>query len=111
MDMVFDVFWRDEKTGHVEIKNNTLVRNECYTEDLIKCACGRIKDYLGMVSYMETRIMCKERWTPEMLDSIGLKEYNLFEIFRRMHGIDIDDFTWFRFEGEDLTWDDVKVRD
>ena len=111
MDMIFDVFWRDEKTGHVEIKNNILVKNECYTDNPLKCGCGKIKDYLTMEEYMKTRIMCLERWTPEMLDYIGLKEYNLFEIFKRTHGIDRDDFEWFKFEGEDLTWEDVKVRD
>ena len=54
MDMIFDVFWRDEKTGHVEIKNNVLVNNECYTDNPLKCGCGKIKDYLTMVEYMKT---------------------------------------------------------
>ena len=58
MDLVFGVFWRDEKTGHVEIKNNTLIKNECYTDDLLKCACGRIKDYINMTGYLKARIMC-----------------------------------------------------
>lgn len=111
MDLVFDVFWRDEKTGHVEIKNNTLIKNECYTDDLLKCACGRIKDYINMTGYLKTRIMCRERWTAEMLADIGLQEYNFFEILKRTHGVDVDDFTWFRFEDEEITWNDVKVRD
>ena len=55
--------------------------------------------------------MCYERWTPEMLKHFGLKEYNLFDIFKTMHGMDKDDYEWCRFEGEDLTYNDVKVRD
>lgn len=111
MDLNFDVFWKDEKTGHIEVKNNKLIKNECYTDNPLKNAYGKIKDYYNLVGYMETRIMCPERWTPEMLDYIGLKEYNLFEIFKRMHGMDRDDFEWCRFAGETVTYEDVKVRD
>ena len=110
-DLNFDVFWKDEKVGHIEVKNNRLIKNESYTDNILINAYSRIKTYPDLVGYMQTRIMCYERWTPEMLKHFGLKEYNLFDIFKTMHGMDKDDYEWCRFEGEDLTYNDVKVRD
>ena len=111
MDISFDVHYRYEKTGRVELSNCKIVKNECYTDDPLKCPCSRIKDYFTMVEFMKGRLMCETRWTPEMLESIGLKEYNVFEIFKKTHGVDVDDFVWFSFDDENITWDDVKVRD
>ena len=47
-----------------------------------------------------------------MLRSMGLKEYNVYDILRVTHGVDIDDFMWLKFDEDDksLCWDDVRVR-
>lgn len=111
MEFSFTVHHRYDTTGRVELKDGRIVKNECYTDDPLKCPCGRIRDYFTMINFMKGRLMCESRWTPEMLHSIGLKKYNVFDVFKRMHGVDIDDFVWFSFDDEDITWDDVKVRD
>lgn len=53
MDLDFDVFWKDEKIGHAKVKNNKLVKNECYTGNPVKNAYGRTKDYPNLVGYIK----------------------------------------------------------
>lgn len=38
------------------------------------------------------------RWTPMLLESIGLEEFNIYEILRKTHGVSTNDFTWFKFD-------------
>lgn len=48
----------------------------------------------------------------ELLASLGLTEYNPYEIVRKTHGVNYDDYLWVRFPGEEnLHWEDVKIRD
>ena len=46
----------------------------------------------------------------ELLNRIGLSEYNPQQIVRRTHGVSYNDYIWFRFPGERLTSRDVLVR-
>lgn len=46
----------------------------------------------------------------EILNHLGLTEYNPYEIVRKTHGVSYNDFIWFRFPGENLTSKDVLVR-
>jgi len=60
---------------------------------------------------MEMR--CWEKGRPdinEILNHLGLSEYNPYEIVRKTHGVSYNDFIWFRFPGEKLTSKDVLVR-
>lgn len=43
----------------------------------------------------------------ELLNRLGLTEYNPWEIVKVTHGRLWDDYLWIKFEGEDLTWKDV----
>jgi len=48
----------------------------------------------------------------EILEALGLDEYNPYEIVRKTHGATYDDFLRVRFEGEEhLRWKDVKIRE
>lgn len=47
----------------------------------------------------------------ELLESLDLEHYSPSQIVRKTHGIEFDDYNWIRFDGEDLTYEDVKVRD
>lgn len=60
---------------------------------------------------LNERVMCEDRWTLQLLEHLGLKEFNVYEILKKTHGVDVDDFSWIRFSGEDIAWDDVKVRE
>ncbi len=40
----------------------------------------------------------------------GVNGYNPYELCLKTHGVNTDDFSWIKWKGETLTWDDVKVR-
>ena len=46
----------------------------------------------------------------DMLISIGLDNYDPYEIIKKTHGTDYDDWNWYKFTGESLTWKDVNPR-
>lgn len=45
-----------------------------------------------------------------LLKLVGLDCYDPFQIVKITHGAMVDDVFWIRFEGEDLTWNDVNPR-
>ncbi len=105
-----DVYHRDEKVGRLEIADGKLIKNEVYTDKLIFHPFPNSKTFKNIASILKSRVICRERCTDEMLESMGLKEYNVYDILRSTHGVDIDDFIWFKFDGEDITWEDVRAR-
>lgn len=111
LNLCFDLYFKYDKIGRIEIKNNKLVKNETYTDQLILRPYARVKDAFTMVQLLKERVMCEERWDTKQLNHIGLTEYNFFKILKITHGVDIDDFFWLKFDGEDISYDDVKVRD
>ncbi len=69
-----------------------------------------------MTRYQLNRILelrCFEKGRadiPQILDRLGLNEYNPQELIRKTHGVSHNDYIWFRFPGEKLTAKDVLVR-
>ena len=64
-----------------------------------------------MNKILEMRCFEKERgdiW--EILEHLGLEEYNPQEMVKKTHGVSYNDYIWFRFPGENLTAKDVLVR-
>ena len=110
LNLNFDFMFKDEVVGHVEIVDNQLVENIVYDDCPWKHLCIKIKTLPGILEVLNERVMCEERWTPEFMEHFGLKEFNVYEILKKTHGIDVDDFSWIRFSGENITWNDVKVR-
>lgn len=45
-----------------------------------------------------------------ILAAAGMTENNPYEWCRRTHGVTWEDFFWIRYEGEDITWEDVRIR-
>lgn len=105
-----DVYHEDEKVGRLEIIDGKLVKNEVYTDNILLHPCPRSKTFLSVVSALEDRVVCESRFDDEMKAVLGLEKYNIYDILRKTHGVDIDDFIWFKFDGEDISWDDVRVR-
>lgn len=106
-----DVMYKDEKTGRLEIIDGVLVKNEVYTDNIFKHPCPNSKTLISVISALEDRVICIERFTPLMQKVLGLSEYNMYNILRKTHGVDIDDFIWFKFDNESIKWENVKVGD
>lgn len=46
-----------------------------------------------------------------LINKMGLKEYNVWKIFRITHGVDGADAIWFKFDdAKDLCYNDLMVR-
>ena len=108
----FEVFWKDEKTAHVQVENET-VNVERFTEHPLKQLFAEEK----MSRYQLNRILelrCWDRGRPdtdEILKYLGLTAYIPYEIIRKTHGVSYNDFIWFRFPGEQISSRDVLVRE
>lgn len=76
LNFCFDLYFKYDKIGRIEIKNNKLVKNEAYTDQLILRPYARVKEAFTMVQLLQERVMCKERWDTKQLNHIGLTEYN-----------------------------------
>ncbi|MDE6314188.1 MAG: hypothetical protein K2M46_11345 [Lachnospiraceae bacterium] len=110
LNLCFDIYHSYEKVGRIEIVNNVLKKNEVINPDLWVHPFPNSKTLEQILGALKQRILCPERCTPDMLASMGLTEYNVYDILKNTHGVDSDDFVWFKFDGENITWDDVRVR-
>lgn len=110
----FSTYWRNEKTSDVYVSadRKTIIYKR-YNDEQIKAPYGFDQLTIEHVySFLESRCMPKERaQLPAYLESLGLTEYNPWEIVKKTHGVMWEDFLWIKFPTEDVTWDEVKVRD
>ena len=73
--------------------------------------------YADIISRFEfgeiLRHRCWDENRPDMkilLGMIGLDEFNPYEICKKTHGKMVQDMTWFKFEGETLTYKELTRR-
>lgn len=109
----FYTYWKNEPTSEVTVSADR--RNVSYI--IYKREIPKVP-YLfenptveQIYNFLETRCMPEGRTQlGEYLDDLGLAEYNPWEIVKITHGVMWEDFLWLKFPGEDITWEDVKVR-
>ena len=112
LNLCFDIYHRTEKVGRVEIIDSKLIKNEVYTDNMIKRLFPATTPLVNILAILKSRVICKERCDKAMLNSMGLTEYNIYDILKHTHGVDVDDFIWLKFDEDpvDLCWNDVRVR-
>lgn len=72
---------------------------------------NKVVTYEMVQSLLNWRCFSKDRADcKELLESMGLKTYNNIAILKKTHGVMVDDFYWIRFEGENLTFKDVREK-
>lgn len=106
----FTVMHRDNKIADISIDNGKLVSYTLYDGS---CPFFYSKDVEmtmeRIYSFLETRIPPVDRDNiNEILEYYKLLEYNVYELCKKTHGVDCSDCCWLKFEGENLTWKDVK---
>ena len=110
-EFVFEVYWKDEITARVYVKKKYVIISK-FTENPGKQLFAERK----MTRYQLGKIFemrCFEKGRPDIADilnHLGLSEYNPYEIVKKTHGVSYNDYIWFRFPGEHLTSRDVLVR-
>lgn len=105
-----DVMHRDTVCTHIKVFSDLSVEFENYTDDYLLCAFGRAEaaDAEMLLDLFEDRCFSRNRADcREILDMMGLKEYDPLDIVRITHGALVDDFTWIRFPGDTVTWSEI----
>ena len=101
----FLLMWEDEIIGsvHIDLMEVTIDRYDLNPVKQIFFA-----DRINRFDF--GRIIRDRCWdenradNEELLKLLGLEEYNPFEICKKTHGKMVQDKTWFKFEGETLTY-------
>ena len=89
---------------------------KCYTDVLLDKPFGddMSPDYPRVMAYLEDRCWPRNRFNiDEILESLGLAEYDPIDIVHKTHGLKHCDYIWLKFDTdpEDLTYDKIKIRD
>ena len=107
----FEVYWKDEITARVYVKKKNVIVSRFSDNPGRQLFAEKKMTRYQLGKILELR--CFEKGRPdidEILNHLGLKEYNPYEIVRKTHGVSHNDFIWFRFPGENITSKDVLVR-
>lgn len=103
------VYWKNEITAKV-----TIGENEVSVERLTLNPAKQIFAKETLTRFEFGEIIKWRCWDQnrvnleEYLSKMGLKEFNPYQICRKTHGVMYQDKIWFKFEGENLTWEEVK---
>lgn len=101
----FFLMWEDEVIASVKVGDKEVyadrfilhpVKQIFYADKVPRFIFGQI---LKDRCFDENRADCKS-----ILHSIGLNEYNPYEICKITHGKMVQDKTWFKFEGETMNY-------
>lgn len=107
----FSVYWENEKTADVKIKENQAVIKR-YSKNPAKQIFS--KDTISLFELGEIlswRCWDKNRENIEKyLFKLGLTEFDPYKICRKTHGVMYQDKIWFKYDGEKISWDDIKCR-
>ena len=64
-----------------------------------------------VIDYIENRCFPETRANAEyLLKELGLKCYDPIDITRVTRGLMMDDHFWIRYEGDDVKYEDIRVR-
>lgn len=107
----FSVYWENEKTADVKIlENQALIKR--YSKNPAKQIFAKDEFSLyELGDILSWRCWDKKRENIEKyLFKLGLTEYDPYKICRKTHGVMFQDKIWFKYEGENISWEDVKCR-
>ncbi|MBO5260145.1 MAG: hypothetical protein J6B26_07170 [Agathobacter sp.] len=107
----FKTYWKDELTAEVKA-DDCRVYIKRYTTHPAKQLFWKdeiSRFELGQV--LELRCWDRNRANLNLyLDELGIKDFNPYEICRKTHGVMVQDFIWFQFDGENLSFKDVRFK-
>lgn len=69
-------------------------------------------DWVGVMKFLESRSVPRTRVDIEdILRRYGLREYDALQMCKKSHGRSMSDYLWLKFDGENISYADVKLRD
>lgn len=115
--MKFEILSQDKKLADVELNPNGklgTIKVQQYVDGFIRQFQKRDEDITSkdFHKWLVWRTFPPSRANKkEILADMGLQEYSRLAIIKETHAVMADDPIWVRFEGEELTYKDVKLRD
>ncbi len=117
--MIYNVMYMDTLVAKVTTDSNNMTTSiEKYVPDSpmqpfwgdfrnasVQALTSRFYTFLKDRCYEDNRVDL-----PEILRQAGLSSNNPYEWVKVCHGVTYEDFFWVKFEGEDISWNDVRVR-
>ena len=109
--LVFDYYHKDDLCSHVEVDTSTgSISVTDYTDEVLFTVFGKRPHTVEELNaFFESRCFPRGRADEkEILEYLGLRQYNPLDIVRITHGVLFGSFSWLKFEGEgELCWDDL----
>lgn len=109
----FEVLFKNEIVAdvHIDTEQNesSIKRYQLGPKQPFMC---QRQDIPYIYMFLESR--CFENGRPDfpkILAAHGMTDNEPCEWNRKTHGVMYNDYWWLRFPDENITWDDVKVRD
>lgn len=104
-------FWRDELVSFVTANGNR-VKIQRFTNHPVKQIFRDVEmDVFKLSTILETRCWQRDCCNIDnYLKKLDIPYYDPLAIVKKTHGVSYNDFLWFRFNGENLTWRDVAPR-
>lgn len=112
--LAFTIMDKDEPCMKVAVDESEQVRVYDIQKDVIYLPGFLYEPGMDMEMlshFFESRSVPRTRVNiDDLLEKNGLPFYHPLSIVKITHGVLTDDFIWLKFEGEDLTYDDIKIR-
>lgn len=111
----FQYLERDQVTAEVEVDyaaKTVMVKSLTTNIYALPFGVRQNPTMADLNRFFESRCFPKERRNcRQLLEDLGLEDYIPLEIVRKTHGRQLEDYCWIRFDGEELSYEDVKLRD
>lgn len=108
----FDYMNRNDVLAHVVIKDGkvSVEHNMSYPKQTLLCEGRTNLTMMDIKKKISKMVFTPERVNKdELLEELGLKEYNPFKIVEKTHGVMAVKTYWIRFKGETLTYEDARA--
>lgn len=107
----FTIMWKDKECTKVSILGAQVKIKIIDQNPLHNLVANMPVDLMHLMQRLETRCFPRNRVNAkEILSKMGLENYDILGIIKFTHGVKTDDFVWIKFDGEDLTFKDVRIR-
>jgi hypothetical protein len=108
----FEYLCEDRVCSKVDVDEEAeIVKSEDFTDDPVEQAFGgRELTLEGLEDFFRSRCFPETRFNLKYtLSCINMDFFDAETIVRKTRGVLYEDTFWVRFDGEELTWNDVKM--
>ena len=111
MSYNFTVLFQNVPVAHVNISDDhkTVIINKLVPDGIIQPFNGNKLDLERVYDFLKDR--CYEdsyEGLEEVLQKNNMLSNNPWEWNKKTHGVTWEDFFWIKFDGENITWEDVR---